>query len=193
MARVSHTLTRHWDLETKQYELFVDLGEGYSRKAMVQGFITVMLWAGLLTLIFGPPSMYSLTLYFLPPVLLAFYGTQRSTRYWRRRNFLLWGITASYLIPGCRPLISRGLIPPPRLGRRLRTHRLAERFPGLGQLPGLHALGQDGASTDPAHSYGPPITTAPKVRAYGPDALHKAITKHTKTRTSRHHKARSSR
>ncbi|MEJ8654792.1 hypothetical protein WKI65_43840 [Streptomyces sp. MS1.AVA.3] len=177
--RTSRTYSRHWDLETRQHELLgMDLGEGIVRKALVHGLIVFVLWWSLLLVVLGMPTLTLMTFYLLPPTLLTWYGTKRSTVYWRRRNFLLWGVAANYLITGVRPLIARGRIPAPRIGWRLRTQRLGERSAQLSELPGLRgAFGSGPNRPDLAETYGKAAHIRPRVRMYGPDAVAKARAK----------------
>ncbi|GAA3087116.1 hypothetical protein GCM10020000_87340 [Streptomyces olivoverticillatus] len=138
--RTSHTFSRHWDLETRQHELLgIDLGEGISRKVLLHGLVVFALWDGALLLMASFPTTITFSLYFLPPIFITAYGTKRSGSYWRRRNFLLWGVTVNYLVNGVKPAIGRGRIPAPRLGWRLRAARLGERFPKLANLPAAGA------------------------------------------------------
>ncbi|MFI0742471.1 hypothetical protein ACH4PU_31000 [Streptomyces sp. NPDC021100] len=183
--RSSHTFSRHWDLETRQHELLgIDLGEGISRKVLLHGLIVFTLWDGALLLVAGIPSTLTFSFYFLPPILITVYGTKRSAAYWRRRNFLLWGVTANYLINGVKPVIGRGRIPAPRPGWRLRAARLGERFPKLAGLPLFGTALTPGDHEDLAESLGKPVHLKPRVRLYGPDAVARARTKTLKrTRT----------
>lgn len=184
--RTSHTFSRHWDLETRQHELLgIDLGEGISRKVLLHGLVVFALWDGALLLMAGFPTTITFSLYFLPPIFITAYGTKRSGSYWRRRNFLLWGVTVNYLVNGVKPAIGRGRIPAPRLGWRLRAARLGERFPKLANLPAAGAALAPVDGPDLAESLGKPVHLRPRVRLYGPDAVarsrHKTL-KRTRTR-----------
>lgn len=190
--RTSRTFSRHWDIETRQHELLgLDLGEGIPRTTLKYGLVLCTTWWGLWLLLLGIPPQPAAPLFLLPPVAAAYYGAKRSGTYWRRTNLLVWAIRINYLHSGVRPVLGRGRIPAPRTGLRLRTRRLGESVPQLGQLPLLGPLFAPGSErTDPAASYGPPAHLTPRVRLYGPDAVAKARAKHrTKqrpaTRTSK--------
>ncbi|MFI9311074.1 hypothetical protein [Streptomyces triculaminicus] len=185
--RASHTFSRHWDLETRQHELLgLDLGEGISRKVLLHGLVVFVLWDGFLLLAAGFPTTTVFSFYLLPPIFITAYGTKRSAAYWRRRNFLVWGVTVNYLINGVRPVTGRGRIPAPRLGWRLRAQRLGERFPKLAQLPAPGAAFAPVDGRDLAEASGNPAHIRHRVRLYGPDAVAKARIKAFKrTRTRR--------
>ncbi|MFJ4679160.1 hypothetical protein [Kitasatospora sp. NPDC088783] len=169
--RTSRTYTAHWDLETRQHELLgLDLGEGLPRIALKYAAVMFPLYWGVWLLVIGFPPQPLFPLFLLPPLGATYYGARRSTRYWRRTNLLLWGVRASYLVHGVRPVLGRGRIPPPRLKLRLRTRRLGEQFHTLATLPLFGpAFTTEGA--DPARSSGRPTHLRPRPRVYGPDHL----------------------
>ncbi|MGW2255404.1 hypothetical protein ACWCXH_35290 [Kitasatospora sp. NPDC001660] len=174
MSRTGHTFTRHFDLETRQHELFgFDLGEGAPRRALVLGFMLVVGWTGGLFLIFGSPSRFTFSVYFVPPLLIAVYGTQRSRKLDRRQNLTQWVLAARYLAIGHRPIVNGG--------RRAATRgewlplraRLGDRAEALLDLPGLHVLepllGREEAAREIVA--GPAVPMSARARLYGPDQV----------------------
>ena len=180
--RISRTYTQHWDLETRQHELLgLDLGEGLPRTTLKYGAVIFPLWWGLWLLLLGFPPKPLVPLFLLPPLGLTYYGAKRSTAYWRRTNLLLWGVRLNFLNHGVRPVIGRGRIPPSKAGLRLRTQRLAERFPQLAEMPAFSSLfTTDDHIPDAAESSGKPAHLRPRLRMYGPDAVAKARSKTSK-------------
>ena len=176
MSRVGHTYTRHFDLETKQHELLgLDLGEGFSRRSLILGLILYALWSGSLLLLLGLPSRYTFTLYFLPPLIVTVYGTQRSTRLPRRWNITQWSIGTRYLVLGHRPIICGGRRAATRsewLGRRARWGSKAEL---LAESP-LGPLVERwlGPEREAPIGAGPALRLSARPRLYGPDAVVKA-------------------
>ncbi|GHH56209.1 hypothetical protein [Streptomyces candidus] len=174
--RVGHTYTRHFDLETRQHELLgMDLGEGAPRRALVLGLVLYALWTGALLLLFGLPSKITFTLYFLPPLITAVYGTQRSPVVERRWNITRWSIGIRYLVLGHRPIISAGRRAANRsewISRRARwagkTELLAES--PLGPLVERWLGAEDSVPT----GAGAPVRLSARPRLYGPDAVGKA-------------------
>lgn len=103
------TLTKHFNLDTKQHELFnLDLGEGIPRRMLVFGVVVTVLWWLLLWPIVGMPNRYTASLYLIPPVLLAFYGYRESDAQPRRKALTQWAIKARYLLSGHKPVIGLG-------------------------------------------------------------------------------------
>ncbi|MCY0962965.1 hypothetical protein [Streptomyces sp. H27-H5] len=174
--RVGHTYTRHFDLETRQHELLgMDLGEGAPRRALILGLILYALWTGPLLLVFGLPNEITFTLYFLPPLITAVYGTQRSHGIERRWNITGWAIGVRYLVLGHRPIICGGRRAASRSEWLPRRDRWAGKTELLLESPlgGLveRWLGAEDAA--PAGAGGP-IRLAARPRLYGPDAVAKA-------------------
>ncbi|MFD8155313.1 hypothetical protein ACFV28_31765 [Streptomyces sp. NPDC059720] len=174
--RVGHTYTKHFDLETRQHELLgLDLGEGAPRRALVLGLSLYVLWTGPLLLLFGLPSKITFTAYFLPPLITAVYGTQRSRNIERRWNITRWSIGTRYLVLGHRPIICAGRRAASRsewLSRRARWSAKAELLAESPLGPAIERwLGADESA--PAGA-GAPIKLAARPRLYGPDAVGKA-------------------
>ncbi|MFE0654367.1 hypothetical protein ACFVZH_38115 [Streptomyces sp. NPDC059534] len=176
--RRGHTYTRQFDIDPRQHELLgVDLGEGAPRRALVLGLILFVVWTGPLLLLFGLPSEISFTAYFLPPIVTAVYGTQRSVKVEQRWNITRWALSARYLVIGHRPIICGGRRAATRsewLPRRARwagktdvllaspLGSLVERF-----------LGEDREDAVPVGA-GDAIRLDTHTRLYGPDAVAKA-------------------
>ncbi|MFF0052588.1 hypothetical protein [Streptomyces sp. NPDC005498] len=168
--RSGATYTRHFDLETRQHELLgLDLGEGAPRRTLVLGFVLYLLWTGGLLLILGLPGKFTFTLYFLPPLLTAIFGTQRSRKNERRWNITYWALTVRYVALGHRPIICGGRRSAARVEWIPRRERMASRG---GLRPGRDT-GRD-ASTGPAPLAGAPIRLDARPRLYGPDQVYKA-------------------
>lgn len=181
--RLTHTYSRHWDIETRQHELLgIDLGEGIPRKTLRYALAICGTWWALWLLVFGFPPARAVSLFLAPPIALTWAGSKRSQTYWRRTNLLVWSVRIAYLMRGIQPVLGRGRIPGPRLGVRLRARRLGERVPQLPGMPGLEGLfGSEGP--DPTHADGEPVSTRPRVRLYGPDAVAKSRRKRRRSTT----------
>lgn len=176
MSRIGRTYTRHFDLDAKQHELLgVDLGEGTPRRALILGLILFVGWGGLMLLLFGIPSKFSLTLYLVPPAALTFYGAQRSTKLERRWNFTLWSIAIRYLWVGHRPIICGGRRAATRsewIGRRARWGAKVEWFDDTPLGPLLDRW--LGAEDEIPSGSGAPLRLVARPRLYGPDAVARA-------------------
>ncbi|MFK0296629.1 hypothetical protein ACIQU6_40015 [Streptomyces sp. NPDC090442] len=175
---MGRTYTRHFDLETRQHELLgFDLGEGAPRRALILGLVLYALWTGTLLLLFGLPSKITFTLYALPPLFVAVYGTQRSQAIDRRWNITRWSIGVRYLVLGHRPIIGAGRRAATRsewISRRARWSGKAELLAESPLGPLVERwLGTKEESTPPGA--GAPIQLAARrPRLYGPDAVGKA-------------------
>jgi hypothetical protein len=178
--RVGTTLTRHLDLETRQHELLgFDLGEGAPRRALVLGLVLYAAWDGLLLATLGLPGKVTFTLYFLPPLATAYYGTQRSRRLDRRWNLTIWALTCRYLLLGHRPIICGGRRAATRAEWLPRRARWGSRFELLLDSPLGHLLERRlGTSTEPSPAAGPPLHLHAQPRLYGPDAVARAYGRH---------------
>ncbi|MEH6375912.1 hypothetical protein V7793_16470 [Streptomyces sp. KLMMK] len=173
--RVGHTFTRHFDLETRQHELLgMDLGEGPTRRVLVTGAVIYAVWMGAFLLVFGWPSELFFTLYFAPPALITFYGSQRSRRNERRWNLTQWALTIRYLTVGHRPVINGGRRAADRsewLPLRARLGEKTEQalsYPGMSVFEGL--LGAE----EPQRTAGRAVKLDARPRLYGPDHVYRA-------------------
>ncbi|MHA4999025.1 hypothetical protein ACX28X_42060 [Streptomyces sp. SD18] len=153
----------------------MDLGEGAPRRALILGLALYVLWTGALLLMFGLPSKITFTAYFLPPLITAVYGTQRSQKNERRWNLTRWSIGTRYLVLGHRPIICAGRRAASRsewLSRRARwsskTELLAES--PLGPLVDRWLGAEDSVPS----GAGAPVKLTARPRLYGPDAVGKA-------------------
>lgn len=176
MARTGHTYTLHFDLETKQHELLGwDLGEGVSRKTLVIGLLLFGIWTGGLLLLFGPPSKFTFTLYAVPPIVIAYYGTQRSRRVDRRWNITNWALAIRYLVVGHRPIICGGRRSAARVEWIPRRARWGAKGDVMSDLAGGASLGRIlGHPQDYQAVAGSALRLDARSRLYGPDHLYKA-------------------
>ncbi|MFF7726028.1 hypothetical protein [Streptomyces sp. NPDC008001] len=173
--RVGHTFTRHFDLETRQHELLgMDLGEGPSRRVLVTGAVVYAVWMGGLFLIFGWPSQMFFTVYFAPPALITFYGSQRSRRNERRWNLTQWALTVRYLTVGHRPVINGGRRAAGRSEWLPLRARLGEKSEDVLALPGMGAFERFLGDEEPQPTSGRPVTLDARPRLYGPDHVYRA-------------------
>ncbi|MER8039403.1 hypothetical protein [Streptomyces hydrogenans] len=176
--RRGHTYTRQFRIDPKQHELLgLDLGEGAPRRALVLGFTLFVAWTGPLLLIFGLPNEFTFTAYFLPPIITAVYGTQRSVKIEQRWNITNWALSARYLVLGHRPIICGGRRAATRSEWLPRRARWAGRTDVLLASPlgplVERFLGEADEDTVPAGA-GDPIRLDAQARLYGPDAVVKA-------------------
>lgn len=108
--RRGRTLTKHLALETNQYELFgKDLGEGVPRRGLVFGMVVSVLWVLLMAPILGFPSEWTLSIYMIPPALIAYFAWQKGRQHGdRRRRATEWAVALRYALVGHRPVICLG-------------------------------------------------------------------------------------
>ncbi|MGK5548219.1 hypothetical protein ACSNOH_26345 [Streptomyces sp. URMC 127] len=173
--RVGHTFTRHFDLETRQHELLgMDLGEGPSRRVLVTGAVVYAVWMGALFLIFGWPSQVFFTLYFAPPALITFYGSQRSRRNERRWNLTQWALTIRYLTVGHRPIINGGRRAAGRSEWLPLRARLGEKSEDVLSLPGMGLFERFLGDEEPQRTSGRAVALEARPRLYGPDHVYRA-------------------
>lgn len=174
--RVGDTYTRDFDLETRQHEILgLDLGEGPSRRTVVVGMITFIVWFGGLLLIFGLPNKFTFSLYFLPPLFVTVFGAQRSQHNPRRWRLTHWALAVRYLVIGHRPVINGGRRAAARSEWLLLRERFGQRAEHLATIPGLAFLGRDDDAR-PGYQVaaGAPVRLNSKVRLYGPDRVGRA-------------------
>ncbi|MFJ6355027.1 hypothetical protein ACIQKB_36920 [Streptomyces sp. NPDC092046] len=182
--RTGTTYTRHFDIETRQHELLgLDLGEGAPRRALVLGFVLFGVWTGSLLLLFGLPGRMTFTLYFLPPLLVAIVGTQRSRRNDRRWNITSWALGIRYLTLGHRPIICGGRRAASRAEWIPRRARWGSKGDGLRRESVRRRREYDMDTDLPAETAGAPITLDARPRLYGPDAVYRAVQRGGRTNT----------
>ena len=69
--RVGRTLTHHFEIETRQYDLLgIDLGEGARRRMIIFGAVIILLWIALLFPYIGVPQKGTVSLYVVPPIVI---------------------------------------------------------------------------------------------------------------------------
>ncbi|MFE1384236.1 hypothetical protein ACFW6S_35360 [Streptomyces sp. NPDC058740] len=174
--RTGTTYTRHFDIETRQHELLgLDLGEGAPRRALVLGFVLFGVWTGGLLLLFGLPSQVTFTAYFLPPLLVAILGTQRSRKNDRRWNITNWALAARYLTLGHRPIVCGGRRAAARSEWIPRRARWGSKGDSLRRESVRRRREYETDSELPAITAGAPITLDARPRLYGPDAVYAAV------------------
>ncbi|MGW6414844.1 hypothetical protein [Streptomyces sp. NPDC055055] len=173
--RTGTTYTRHFDIETRQHELLgLDLGEGAPRRALIMGLVLYIVWTGGLLLLFGLPSQVSFTLYFLPPLLVAVIGTQRSRKSDRRWNITFWALNLRYLTLGHRPIICGGRRSAARVEWIPRRARWGTKGDAL-RRESVRRRREDELDTEvPVIVAGAPITLEARPRLYGPDEVYRA-------------------
>ncbi len=173
--RVGHTYTNDFDLETRQHEILgFDLGEGPTRRAVVVGLLLLTVWAGGLLLMFGTPNRYAFSAYFLPPLIITIYGTQRSDRNPRRWKLTHWALMIRFVLIGHRPIINAGRRAATRSEWLPLRERLGHRAETISTVPGLGALRAPDSHPRTDATAGPAIRLTTRVRLYGPDRLVKA-------------------
>ncbi|WP_432089590.1 hypothetical protein [Streptomyces sp. bgisy095] len=173
--RTGTTYTRHFDVETRQHELLgLDLGEGVPRRVLVLGLVLFVTWTGGFLLLFGAPNKVTFSLYFLPPLLIAAIGTQRSKKMDRRWNITLWTLGARYLVFGHRPIICGGRRAAARAEWIPRRSRWGTKGDGLRRESVKRRREYEMDTEAPAVVGGVPLELAARPRLYGPDAVYKA-------------------
>ncbi|MDR3081860.1 MAG: hypothetical protein LBV60_13210 [Streptomyces sp.] len=183
--RTGTTYTRHFDIEPRQHELLgLDLGEGTPRRTLILGITLYLVWTGSLLLLFGMPSRFTFTLYFLPPLLTAVIGTQRSRTNDRRWNLTLWTLGARYLVMGHRPIVCGGRRAAARSEWIPRRARWGTKGDALRRESVKRRRQYDMDTTTPVIVAGAPITLDARPRLYGPDAVYRAVQRGGRTSTS---------
>lgn len=174
--RVGRTLTHHFEIETRQYDLLgIDLGEGARRRMIIFGAVIVLVWVGLLVLIFGWPSKPTVSLYVVPPFVVTAFGWRPGRYHERRRRVTEWALAARYAMRSHRPVIALGA----RAADKSEYLRVSERIPvrrmaalAKGQkTPDWEAGGGD--VTDPRHRAGASIALSQRARLLGTDHIHR--------------------
>jgi hypothetical protein len=173
--RVGRTLTHHFEIETRQYDVLgIDLGEGARRRMIIFGAVIVLAWVGLLVLIFGWPSKPTFSLYVVPPFVVTALGWRPGKYHERRRRVTEWALSARYALLSHRPVIALGA----RAADRSEYLRLSERIP-LRRMAAL-ARGQKtpdweagGITADPRYRAGAEIALSQRARLLGSDHMHR--------------------
>ncbi|RTE49064.1 hypothetical protein [Actinobaculum sp. 352] len=103
-------LTRAFSFETRQHSVLGwDLGEGVPRRPAVICAVIVIVWAGLLTLVVGPPSRRTFIFYVAVPGVIAWFGFSPSGLIPRRRRITMWVLRARYILIGHVGVINGGV------------------------------------------------------------------------------------
>ncbi len=173
--RVGRTLTHHFEIETRQYDLLgIDLGEGARRRMILFGAVITLVWVGFLVLIFGWPDKPTVSLYVVPPFVITAFGWRPGKNHERRRRVTEWALSARYVLRAHRPVIALGA----RAADKSEYLRLSERIP-LRRMAAL-ARGQKtpeweagGITADPRYRAGAEISVSQRARLLGPDHLHR--------------------
>jgi hypothetical protein len=188
--RVGRTLTHHFEIETRQYDLLgIDLGEGARRRMIIFGAVIVLAWVGLLVLIFGWPSKPSVSLYVVPPFVMTAFGWRPGRYHERRRRVTEWALSTRYALRSHRPVIALGA----RAADRSEYLRWSERVP-LRRLAAL-ARGQKtpeweegGIGTDPRYRAGAEIQVTQRARLLGVDHVNRVRRKGSGRGSTRGHR-----
>jgi hypothetical protein len=107
--RVGRTLTHHFEIETRQYDLLgIDLGEGARRRMIIFGAVIVLTWVALLAPFLGVPSKPTVSLYVVPPFVITAFGWRPGKFHERRRRVTEWALAVRYALRAHRPVIGLG-------------------------------------------------------------------------------------
>ena len=107
--RVGRTLTHHFEIETRQYDLLgVDLGEGARRRMIIFGVVIIVLWCALLFPFVGVPEKATVSLYIVPPFVITAFGWRPGKFHERRRRVTEWALSIRYALRAHRPIIGLG-------------------------------------------------------------------------------------
>jgi hypothetical protein len=171
--RVGRTLTHHFEIETRQYDLLgIDLGEGARRRMIIFGAVIVAAWVGLLMLVFGLPEKSTVSLYIVPPFVVTAFGWRPGKYHERRRRVTEWALSARYALRAHRPVIGLGS----RAADRSEYLRWSERVP-LRRMAALvkgqrtPAWEAGGITADPRYRAGAEIEVRQRARLLGADHL----------------------
>src|ERR687888_943351 len=158
--RVGRTLTHHFEIETRQYDLLgIDLGEGARRRMIIFGAVVIVLWVALLFPLIGVPKKPTVSLYVVPPFVITAFGWRPGKNHERRRRVTEWALSVRYALRSHRPVIALGA----RAADKSEYLRLSERIP-LRRMAAL-ARGQKtpeweagGITADPRYRAGSEIS-----------------------------------
>ncbi|WP_432951308.1 hypothetical protein ACQPXM_41170 (plasmid) [Kribbella sp. CA-253562] len=108
--RQGRTLTKHLNLETRQYDILgLDLNEGAPRRQVALTAVSFVIWCLLMAPIVGLPGRWEAAIYIVPPMVFAWFAWQKSpTHDGRRRRLTDWLLQLRYTVSGHRPVISLG-------------------------------------------------------------------------------------
>ncbi|HEY0471453.1 MAG TPA: hypothetical protein VGD34_07295 [Kribbella sp.] len=107
--RVGRTLTHHFEIETRQYDLLgIDLGEGARRRMIIFGAVIIIVWVALLVPFIGVPRKPTVSLYVVPPFVITAFGWRAGKHHERRRRVTEWALAVRYALRAHRPIIGLG-------------------------------------------------------------------------------------
>jgi hypothetical protein len=171
--RVGRTLTHHFEIETRQYDLLgIDLGEGARRRMIIFGAVVVTAWVALLVLILGVPKKPTVSLYVVPPFVMTAFGWRPGKYHDRRRRVTEWALAVRYALRAHRPVIALGA----RAAHKSEYLRWSERV-ALRRLGALlrgqrtPAWEAGGITADPRYRAGAEIQVSQRARLLGEDHL----------------------
>lgn len=102
--RVLRTFTKHYELESRQYELFgVDLGEGVRRRALLVGVAAIVAWVGALYAVGVSLRPSTFVAWVAPPLVVTYYGSQPDGS-GRRTRLVGWYDAVRFALTGRAPL-----------------------------------------------------------------------------------------
>jgi hypothetical protein len=191
--RVGRTLTHHFEIETRQYDLLgIDLGEGARRRMIIFGAVVVVAWVALLTPFLGVPTKTTTTLYVVPPFVITAFGWRSGKYHERRRRVTEWALAIRYALRAHRPIIGLGA----RVADRSEYLRWSERMPMQkmaavkpgGAAPEWAALDAEGAraAVEPIGRAGPDVLVSQRARLIGSDHLQRIRRRTSRRRAGRH-------
>jgi hypothetical protein len=191
--RVGRTLTHHFEIETRQYDLLgIDLGEGARRRMIIFGAVVVVAWVALLVPIIGTPSKTTTTLYVVPPFVITAFGWRSGKYHERRRRVTEWALAIRYALRAHRPVIGLGARAADRSeylrwSERVPLQKMAAVKPG-GAAPEWAALDADGRhqGDDTRDVAGAEIIVSQRARLIGSDHLRRVRRRTSKRRAGRH-------
>ncbi len=148
--RVGRTLTHHFEIETRQYDLLgIDLGEGARRRMIIFGAVIILVWIALLIPFIGVPQKATVSLYVVPPFVITAFGWRAGKHHERRRRVTEWALAVRYALRAHRPIIGLGARAADKTEylpwrERVATQKMANLAQGPGD-PGMGTRGRGGA------------------------------------------------
>lgn len=192
--RVGRTLTHHFEIETRQYDLLgIDLGEGARRRMIIFGAVIVVAWVALLIPFLGVPNKTTTTLYVVPPFVITAFGWRPGKYHERRRRVTEWALAVRYALRAHRPVIGLGSRAADRSeylswSERLPLHKMAAVKPG-GATPEWAALDAKGERTpiEARDRAGADVIVSQRARLIGGDHLQRVRRRTSKKRRAGRH------
>jgi hypothetical protein len=183
--RVGRTLTHHFEIETRQYDLLgIDLGEGARRRMIIFGAVIVVLWVAVLIPFLGVPSKTTVSFYIVPPFVITAFGWRPGKYHERRRRVTEWALAVRYALRAHRPVIGLGARAADKSeylpwSQRMPMHRLprAHAVPDWERLPGGAVVAAESSCRA-----GADIMVSQRARLHGTDHLNRVRRRATKKR-----------